>query len=94
MWGGNVEKAAKNKIWDGIKWPSGNQLQFLRKFILSEGKQYQDIVPKNDLLEPNKSGTENDWMQWAYCARTPDKELFLIYFEKGCEQSDLFRKSF
>ena len=24
---------------------------------------------------------------WAYCARTPDKNIFLAYFEKGCPQS-------
>jgi hypothetical protein len=26
---------------------------------------------------------------WAYCARTPDKEIFLAYFEKGCPRSQV-----
>jgi hypothetical protein len=89
MWGGNVEPAAKNKIWDGIKWPSGAQLQYLRDFVLSEGRKYQHLVPKVNLLLPNKSGKKNDWLQWAYCARTPEKDLFLLYFEKDCNRATL-----
>ena len=26
---------------------------------------------------------------WAYCARTPDKDIFLAYFEKGCPRSQI-----
>jgi len=89
MWGGNVEPAAKNKIWDGIKWPSGAQLQYLRDFVLSEGRKYQQLVPRVDLLWPNKSGQENDWLQWAYCARTAKKDFFLLYFEKDCNRATL-----
>lgn len=87
MWGGNVEDAAENKIWDGIKWESGAQMQHLRTFILSEGRRYQELVPSVELVSPNKSGKTNDWVEWAYCARTAEKDLFLLYFEKGCRQA-------
>jgi hypothetical protein len=89
MWGGNVEEAAHFKIWDGIQWPSGNQLQHLRTFILSEGQKYLELVPMVELLEPNKSGRKNDWLEWAYCLRTEDKKFFLLYFEKGCRRATL-----
>jgi len=89
MWGGNVEDAAHFKIWDGIRWPSGDQMRHLRTFVLSEGRIYQLLVPKVDLLEPNKSGRKNDWLEWAYCMRTEDKEFFLLYFEKGCRRAML-----
>jgi hypothetical protein len=26
---------------------------------------------------------------WAYCARTPDKNIFMAYFEKGCARSQV-----
>ena len=87
MWAGNVEEAANNKIWDGIKWESGDQLRHLRTFVMSEGRRYRNLVPKVELLSPNKSGDDNDWMQWAYCSRTAKKDLFLLYFEKGCNKA-------
>ena len=27
--------------------------------------------------------------EWAYAARTPDKQIFLLYFEKGCPRSQV-----
>jgi len=89
MWGGNVEDAARFKIWDGIQWESGDQMQYLRTFTLSEARRYQDLVPQVGLLEPDKSSTDNDWMGWAYCSRTDDKTFFLVYFEKNCRRATL-----
>jgi hypothetical protein len=89
MWGGNIEEASNFKVWDGIQWPSGDQMQHLRTFVLSEGRRYQDLNPMVELLNPNKSGKENDWLKWAYCLRTADKEFFLLYFEKGCRMAIL-----
>jgi len=89
MWGGNIEEAAHFKIWDGIQWPSGEQMRHLRTFMLSEGRKYQQLVPMVNLMNPNKSGRRNDWLEWAYCMRTEDKEFFLLYFEKGCRRATL-----
>jgi hypothetical protein len=84
MWGGNVEDAAQYHIWDALKWPSADQMRHLATFILSEGRRYQDLVPHVELLTPNKSGDGKGYIGWAYCARTDDKSLFLLYFEKDC----------
>jgi len=89
MWGGNVEAAAENKVWDGILWESGDQMRHLKTFIMSEGRRYMQLVPQRELLEANKFGKTNDWVEWAYCAATEEKDLFLLYFEKGCKKAIL-----
>jgi hypothetical protein len=89
LWGGNVEDAAENHIWDAMKWPSGDQMRHMAKFILSEGRKYQQLVPSRELVRPNESGEPEGYTGWAYCARTVEKDLFLLYFEKDCPQPTL-----
>jgi hypothetical protein len=62
-------------------------MHFLRDFALSVGGRYQDLVPLPDLVSPNKSADTLSYEGWAYCARTPDKAIFLAYFEKGCPRA-------
>ncbi len=89
MWGGNVEEAAENHIWDALKWPSAGQMRHLATFILSEGRAYQGLVPDVDSLLPNKSDKPKGYTGWAYCAHTKNRELFMLYFEKGCPRATL-----
>jgi hypothetical protein len=89
MWGGNVEDAAKNHIWDVIKWRSADQMRYLRTFILSEGSRYQNLVPSANLVMPSREGEAKSCVGWAYCARTDEKDLFLLYFEKDCPKAKL-----
>jgi len=94
MWAGEVEPADKPHIWDAIKWPSGGQMQHLRNFMLSEGRKYQELEPRAELLEPSKSEAQghSSWdgcVGWAYCSRTPERNLFLLYFEKYCAVPEL-----
>ena len=89
IWNGNTEEASKFKIWDAIQWESGGELRHLRTFILSEGKDYRNLIPSPDLINPNKSGNDNDWMNWAYASATKEKDLLFLYFEAGCEQAVL-----
>ena len=89
MWGGNVEDAAENHIWDVIKWHSADQMRHLRTFIMSEGINYRNLVPSENLLMPNRSGEAKSCLGWAYCARTDAKDLFLLYFEKDCPKANL-----
>lgn len=84
IWGGDIEPAAPVKMWDAFKWKSGAEMQYLKTFAFSIGKRYQDLAPMADLVTPNKSHDILSYVGWAYCARTPDKNIFLIYFEKGC----------
>jgi hypothetical protein len=89
LWGGNVEEAAENHIWDAMKWPSGDQMRHLATFVTSEGRAYQQLVPARELVEPNESGEPEGFIGWAFCARTAKKDLFLLYFEKGCPKAVL-----
>lgn len=89
MWGGNVEEAAENHIWDVVRWQSADQMRHLKTFVLSQVRRYQDLVPSVDLVAPNKSGKPDSCIGWAYCARTADKRFFLAYFEQGCPRAEL-----
>ena len=42
-----------------------------------------------DLVSPNKTHNILSYEEWAYCARTPDKKIFMIYFERGCPKSQV-----
>jgi hypothetical protein len=89
IWGADIEEAAPIKMWDAFQWSSGSQMQYLRPFAMSIGKRYQDLVPMADLVSPNKTNVTRAYEGWAYCARTPDKEIYLVYFEKGCLRSQI-----
>jgi hypothetical protein len=89
IWGGDIEAQAPVKMWDAFQWNSARQMKHLGTFALSLGKRYQELVPNADLVSPNKTPVLHSYEGWAYCARTPDKELFLLYFEKGCPRSQV-----
>jgi hypothetical protein len=76
-------------MWDAFQWRSGAEVQYLRTFALSIGKRYQELVPLADLVSPNKTHDVLSYDGWAYCARTPDKNIFLVYFENGCPKSEI-----
>ena len=42
-----------------------------------------------DLVSPNKSHETLSYEGWAYCSRTEDKKYFLVFFERGCPQSQI-----
>ncbi len=87
IWGADIEPEAPIKMWDAFQWNSAAQMQFLRTFAFSIGQRYQDLVPDEDLAVPNKTHIVKGYEGWAYAARTADKNIFLVYFEKGCPLS-------
>jgi hypothetical protein len=89
IWGADIEPAAETKMWDAFQWRSGSQMQHLRTLAFSIGKRYQELAPIADLVSPNKTPVTRGYEGWAYCARTPDKNIFMVYFEKGCPQSQI-----
>jgi Protein of unknown function (DUF4038)/Domain of unknown function (DUF5060) len=89
IWGADIEPSAPTKMWDAFQWRSGAQMQYLRAFALSIGKRYQELEPNADLVSPNKTHALRSYDEWAYCARTPDRAIFLAYFEKGCPRSQV-----
>jgi hypothetical protein len=89
IWGGDIEAQAPVKMWDAFQWNSARQMQHLRTFAFSIGNRYQELVPNADLVSPNRTANLRSYEGWAYCARTPDKDIFLLYFEKGCPRSQV-----
>jgi hypothetical protein len=76
-------------MWDAFQWRSGAQMQHLRTFALSLGKKYQQLVPLADLVMPNKNQETRAYEGWAYCARTPDQNDFLLYFENEAPRAEI-----
>ena len=89
LWSGEVEPESKWPIWEVLRWPSADQMRHLKHFVLSEGARYQDLVPRTELVSPNRSGKPNTCTGWAFGARTDDKGLALVYFEKDCPRAAL-----
>jgi hypothetical protein len=89
IWGADIEPTAPTKMWDAFKWASGAQMHYLRTFAFSIGRRYQELVPMAALISPNKSPDTLSYEGWAYCARTPDKAIFLAYLEKGCPRAEV-----
>lgn len=89
IWGADIEASAPIKMWDAFQWRSGSQMRYLRDFAFSIGKRYQELEPIADLVSPNKTAVLRSYEGWAYAARTPDKNILLVYFEKGCPLSQI-----
>lgn len=87
IWGADIEPSAPTKMWDAFQWTSGAQMQHLRTFAFSIGKRYQELVPDTGFVVPNATPVLKGFEGWAYAARTPDQNIFLVYFEKGCPRS-------
>jgi hypothetical protein len=91
LWGADIEPGSSPFMWEAFQWNSANQMQHLKTFALSEGRRYQDLVPDANLVSPNSTPQTKSYVGWAYCARTPAKDLFLAYFEKGCPNRSMVR---
>ncbi len=89
IWGADIEPTAPIKMWDAFQWNSAAQMRYLRTFAFSIGNRYRELQPNADLVSPNKDHTLRSYEGWAYAARTPDRNHFLLYFEKGCPQSQV-----
>jgi hypothetical protein len=73
-------------FWEAIQYKSGEQMQHLKNFIISEGEQYQLLQLAREDMKPNKStAAPIDGLDgWAYMMRNAKKNLALLYFEHGC----------
>lgn len=89
IWGGDIEDQAPVKMWDAFRWVSAEQMRHLRSFAFSIGRRYQELVPDADLVSPNRTPVLQSYEGWAYAARTPDREIFMLYFEQGCPRSEV-----
>jgi hypothetical protein len=78
-------------MWDAFGWESGAQVKYLRTFAFSIGSRFRDLEPDADLLTPNKTYESMTYEGWAFCARTPQHDFFLAYFEKGLPPQSAIR---
>ena len=103
IWNAEVEPEALYPMWQSFLWRSGAEVQHLRTFAEVKGLRYRALEPMVELVMPNKTGPDFSYYGWAYCARTPERDLFLIYFEneapleaklRGVRVGDRYRASF
>jgi hypothetical protein len=83
IWQANIEPAAQIKMWDAFRWEAGALMKHLRTFAFSNGNRFQDLEPDANLVTPSKTQQTGSFEGWAYCARTRQRDFFLIYLEKG-----------
>jgi len=74
---------ARPYIWTALKYTAGGQMQWMKKFFLSEGRRYQDLLLANDEITPRKApGSPEDGLDgWSLMMRTKEKDLAFLYFE-------------
>ena len=89
LWGAVLGPYPLPKMWEVFQYRSAAQMRYLRDFAFSIGKRYQDLAPEADLISPNKSHSVLGYEGWAYCAHTREKDIYMIYFEKGCPKSQI-----
>jgi len=91
IWGADTEPGSSPFMWEAFQWNSANQMKYLKTFAFSEGQRYQDLVPDANLVSPSEISVTKSFTGWAYCARTPEKDFFLAYFEKDYPAHGMIR---
>lgn len=76
-------EGARPHFWDALQYESGNYMQHLEAFVLSEGGRFQDLLLASDQINPRKApGAPEDGLDgWSYMMRTAEKDFALLYFE-------------
>jgi hypothetical protein len=103
IWQADTELESLYPMWKSFQWRSGGEVQHLRTFAEVRGERYRALEPKAELVMPNKTGPDFSYYGWAYCARTPERDLFLMYFEneaplaaklRGVRAGEIYRPAF
>ncbi|MGE5487278.1 MAG: DUF4038 domain-containing protein [bacterium] len=70
-------------FWQALRYKSGNYMQWLSKFVMSEGARYQQLeLASNDLETRHAKGAAESGLDgWAFMMRTANKDFALLYFE-------------
>jgi len=76
-------------FWQAMRYKSGAYMQWLGKFILSEGPRYRDLLLASDDLTPRKAdGSKDNGLDgWAFLMRTKEKDFGLLYFENQARRA-------
>ena len=76
------------KIWEALNNDALRQALYFKKFIDSQGKNYQNmIVAYKDLSSPRNDSDVLD--EWSYMLKSPDNSSLLLYFEKLAVQQTI-----
>jgi hypothetical protein len=76
-------------FWQALRYKSAGYMQWLGKFMLSEGAHYRDLLLASDDLTPRRApnSKENGLDGWAFLMRTEKKDFGLLYFENKALQA-------
>lgn len=76
---------------DALKFTSGGQMQWMKKFFLSEGARYQELELASEAVSPRKApgSRENGLDGWSLMMRTREKDLGFLYFEQQAIRASL-----
>lgn len=80
---------ARPYFWQALRYKSGGYMQWLARFVLSEGPRYRDLMLASDDLAPRKAtGSREDGLDgWAFLMRTKERDFALLYFENGAQRA-------
>lgn len=87
IWQGAREPEAPIRMWDAFHHPSAAQMRHFVAFVHSQGARYQHLIPASDSLAPNSNSLTRGYDGWAFAARSPERDWYLIYFEKDAQQA-------
>ena len=78
-------------IWTALKYQSGSQMQYLKKFVLSEGARYQQLqLASSDVSTRRTQNASDTGLDgWSFLMRTEDKSFALAYFENKAQSAQL-----
>ena len=76
---------------DALKYASGSQMQWMKKFVLSEGSRFQDLLLATADISPRKApGSSARGLDgWIFMMRTQEKDLGFLYFESKAARAIL-----
>lgn len=82
-------KGSRPYIWEGLQYESAGQMQWMEKFVTSEGTAYLNLqLASTDISTRKAPGSpENGLDGWAFMMRTEKKDLALLYFEEKAERA-------
>lgn len=83
IWQADTEEESLHRMWEAFHWRSAGQIRYLTNFAGVRGDRYRQLEPNAELVVPGRSGPDVGYYGWSYCARTPQKDFFLLYFEAG-----------
>jgi hypothetical protein len=76
---------------DALKFTSGGQMQWLKRFFLSEGARYQELNLASEDIAPRQApGSKEQGLDgWSFMMRAKEKDLAFLYFEQKAQRATL-----